>query len=54
MLGAKTYKRRNGVERSFALTKQWRGLATSYDKLAITCRAAPPDDQSAAPSASDP
>jgi transposase len=24
----------------FALTKQWRGLATRYDKLAITYRAA--------------
>ena len=23
----------------FALTKQWRGLATRYDKLAITYRA---------------
>ena len=28
------------VERSFALAKQWRALATRYDKLAITCRAA--------------
>lgn len=39
-LDAETYKRRNVVERSFALTKQWRGLATRYDKLAITYRAA--------------
>ena len=35
-----TYKDRNVVERSFCLTKQWRGLATRYDKLAITYRAA--------------
>lgn len=34
------YKNRNVVERSFALAKQWRGLATRYDKLAITYRAA--------------
>ncbi len=34
------YKGRNVVERSFALAKQWRGLATRYDKLAITYRAA--------------
>ena len=39
-LDAETYKRRNVVERSFALAKQWRGLATRYDKLAITYRAA--------------
>jgi transposase len=39
-LDAATYKRRNVVERSFSLTKQWRGLATRYDKLAITYRAA--------------
>lgn len=31
---------RNVVERSFALIKQWRGMATRYDKLAITYRAA--------------
>jgi len=37
---AETYKARNVVERSFALAKQWRGLATRYDKLAITYRAA--------------
>nr|WP_233507500.1 IS5 family transposase [Jiangella anatolica] len=30
-LDAQTYKRRNVVERSFALTKQWRALATRYD-----------------------
>ena len=34
------YRGRNVVERSFALVKQWRGLATRYDKLAITYRAA--------------
>lgn len=34
------YRRRNVVERYFALAKQWRGLATRYDKLAITYRAA--------------
>ncbi len=37
---ANLYKQRNVVERSFALAKQWRGLATRYDKLAITYRAA--------------
>ena len=35
-----TYRGRNVVERSFNLSKQWRGLATRYDKLAITYRAA--------------
>ncbi|MGO1791656.1 MAG: IS5 family transposase [Micrococcaceae bacterium] len=34
------YKNRSVVERSFAYVKQWRGLATRYDKLAITYRAA--------------
>ena len=37
---ADTYKDRNVVERSFNVAKQWRGLATRYDKLAITYRAA--------------
>lgn len=37
---AVVYRLRNVVERSFALAKQWRGLATRYDKLAITYRAA--------------
>jgi transposase len=32
------YKRRNVVERSFNRIKDWRGLATRYDKLAITYR----------------
>lgn len=34
-----TYKQRNVVERSFNLLKQWRGLATRYDKRAVTYRA---------------
>ena len=37
---AQAYRGRNVVERHFALAKQWRGLATRYDKLAITYRAA--------------
>lgn len=32
------YKRRNVVERSFNVFKQWRSLATRYDKLALTYR----------------
>ena len=32
------YKGRNVVERGFNATKQWRGLATRYDKLALTYR----------------
>lgn len=28
-------KGRNAVERSFNLLKQWRGLATRYDRLAV-------------------
>jgi transposase len=35
-----TYKGRTVVERSFVRLKQWRGLATRYDKLAIVYRAA--------------
>ncbi len=34
------YKQRNLIDRSSALLKQWRGLATRYDKLAIVYRAA--------------
>ena len=30
------YKLRNAVERSFNRFKQWRGLATRYDKYAVT------------------
>jgi len=32
------YKGRNVVERSFNAIKQWRGLATRYDKPALTYR----------------
>ena len=32
------YKHRNVVERAFNHLKQWRGLATRYDKHAITYR----------------
>lgn len=31
-------KGRKIVERNFNIFKQWRGLATRYDKLALTCR----------------
>lgn len=34
------YKGRKVVERGYACLKQWRGLATRYDKLAIVYRAA--------------
>ena len=30
------YKGRNVVERNFNIFKQWRGVATRYDKLALT------------------
>ena len=33
------YAGRNVVERRFSLAKQWRGIATRYDKHAITYRA---------------
>jgi transposase len=33
------YKSRNVIERNFNAVKQWRGLATRYDKLAIVYRA---------------
>lgn len=36
----KAYKRRHVVECSFNSPKQWRSLATRYDKLAVTYRAA--------------
>ena len=39
-LDAEAYKGRNVVERSFNHLKQWRGLATRYDKLATTYRSA--------------
>jgi transposase len=35
---AQDYKGRNVIERGFNLTKQWRGLATRYDKLAVVYR----------------
>jgi transposase len=38
-LDTNAYKNRNVVERFFALAKQWRAIATRYDKLAITYRA---------------
>ena len=39
-LDTQKYKGRNVIERSFNTIKNWRGLATRYDKLAITYRAA--------------
>lgn len=37
---AQTYRGRNVIERSYCDLKQWRGLATRYDKHACTYRAA--------------
>ena len=37
---AEDYKGRNVIERGFNVVKQWRGLATRYDKLAIVYRGA--------------
>jgi transposase len=37
---AQVYKGRNVVERGFSVLKQWRGIATRYDKLHETYRAA--------------
>ncbi|TFH98243.1 IS5 family transposase, partial [Micrococcus flavus] len=39
-LDADAYKGRNVIERQYAHLKQWRGLATRYDKYAIVYRAA--------------
>ena len=39
-LDAKDYRGRNVIERRYCHIKQWRGLATRYDKHAITYRAA--------------
>ncbi|ORB22308.1 IS5 family transposase [Mycolicibacterium parafortuitum] len=39
-LDTEDYKGRNVVERGFNATKQWRGLATRYDKLALVYRGA--------------
>ena len=33
---ADNYKKRNAVERGYARLKQWRGIATRYDKHALT------------------
>jgi transposase len=33
---SETYKKRNAVERSYVRLKQWRGIATRYDKHART------------------
>ena len=35
---AADYKGRNVIERGFNVVKQWRGLATRYDKLAVVYR----------------
>ena len=37
---AEMYKGRNVVERGFAHSKQWRGITTRYEKLAIVYRGA--------------
>lgn len=37
---AADYRNRNVIERRFCHLKQWRGLATRYDKLATVYRAA--------------
>ena len=37
---AQDYRNRNVIERGFNAIKQWRGLATRYDKLAIVYRGA--------------
>lgn len=39
-LDADDYRNRNVIERGFQVVKQWRGLATRYDKLALTYRGA--------------
>ena len=39
-LDVAAYKGRNVIERQYAHLKQWRGLATRYDKYAIVYRAA--------------
>ena len=39
-LDSQAYKGRNVIERQYAHLKQWRGLATRYDKYAIVYRAA--------------
>ncbi len=39
-LDATAYKGHNVIERRYAHLKQWRGLATRYDKYSIVYRAA--------------
>ncbi len=39
-LDAVDYRNRNVIERRYCHIKQWRGLATRYDKLAVVYRAA--------------
>ncbi|OLT41775.1 IS5 family transposase [Saccharomonospora sp. CUA-673] len=39
-LDAADYKGQNVIERRYCHIKQWRGLATRYDKLAVVYRAA--------------
>jgi len=39
-LDAADYRNRNVIERGYCRIKQWRGLATRYDKLAVIYRAA--------------
>lgn len=39
-LDATDYKNRNVIERRYCHTKQWRGLATRFDKHAVIYRAA--------------
>ena len=39
-LDASDYKNRNVIERGYCRIKQWRGLATRYDKHAVVYRAA--------------
>ncbi|WP_156515278.1 IS5 family transposase [Dietzia timorensis] len=38
-LDVEAYRGRNVIERGYSDVKQWRGLATRYDKLALTYRA---------------
>lgn len=38
-LDMEAYRGRNVIERGYSDVKQWRGLATRYDKLGLTYRA---------------
>ena len=42
----KAYKGRNAVERAFNKLKDWRGLATRYDRATLICRGARSSPQS--------